>query len=124
MIQSENPISAALVVCNREQATSALGDAELLAEMAEVFLSEVYGLLGRLRCCVADGDAAGLGQAAHQLKGAASNFYAERTVEAALRLEQMGRQNELGGSQEALVTLVVEFERLRLELEKIAASSA
>ncbi len=123
MIQSENPISAALVVFNREQATSALGDAELLAEMAEVFLSEAYGLLGRIRRCVVDGDAAGLGRAAHQLRGAASNFYAERTVEAALRVEQMGRQNELGGSQEALSTLVAEFERLRPELEKIVASS-
>ena len=122
-MQNENPISATLVVFNREQAISALGDAELLAEMAEVFLSEVCGLLERIRCCVSDGDAVGLGQAAHQLKGAASNFYAECTVEAALRLEQMGRQNELGSSQEALVTLVAEFERLKPELEKIVASS-
>ena len=122
-MQSENPMSDALVTFNREQAISALGDAELLAEMAEIFLSEAHGLLERVQRCVADGDGTGLGQAAHQLKGAASNFYAERAVEAALRLEHMGRQNELGGSQQALATLVAEFERLRPELEKLAASS-
>jgi len=122
-MQSENPMSDALVTFNCEQAISALGDAELLAEMAEIFLSEACGLLERVRRCVADGDGTGLSRAAHQLKGAASNFYAERTVEAALRLEQMGQQNELGGSQEALATLVAEFEHLRPELEKIAAPS-
>ena len=122
-MQNETQMSDALVVFDQEEAVSALGDAELLGEMAEVFLSEADELVEKIRLCVAESDGASLGLVAHQLKGAASNFYAERTVEAARRLEHMGQQNELAGSEQALAMLVGESQRLRPELEKIVASS-
>ena len=58
-------------------------------------------------------------RAAHQLKGAASNFHARPTVEAAQRLEELGRENELGDARDAYESLRDELDRLRPELEKL-----
>ncbi len=67
-----------------------------------------------------NGDCAGLRCSAHTLKGSASNFRAQATVQAAFRLECMGREEELGGVEQALERLLHDFARLTPELEKLA----
>jgi PAS domain S-box-containing protein len=77
-------------------------DRDLLAELAELFLSEAPALLEAVRAAVARGDAQAVDRAAHKLKGSVGNFGASETQEAALALELMGRAGDLGGAPAAL----------------------
>jgi hypothetical protein len=53
---------------------------------------------------------------AHTLRGSADCFSAKHTVEAALRLELMGREKNLAGAEDACTTLGQEVERLNAAL--------
>ena len=94
------------------------GDAALLGEMAALFLDEAPAYVSSIRQAVADRDAQALERAAHALRGSALNFAADLTVQAALRLELMGRREVFTGSEQALHNLEDELERLRPVLEK------
>lgn len=108
------------VVSDRRAALAAVdGDLGLLAELAELFLSDAPRLIDEMRRSVREGDAQGLRCSAHTLEGAASDFRAQATVKAALRLECMARDGDLGGAERALKRLVHELDRLRPELEKL-----
>ena len=65
---------------------------------------------------VAAGDATKLRRAAHTLKGAAATFGAEETQDAALCLEEMGRNAQLAGAEVALAALDTALTRLRAAL--------
>jgi CheY-like chemotaxis protein len=71
------------------------GDDEMRSELIQLFLDEYPSLLSALRAAAVAGASAELRDAAHKLKGSASNFGAERVVAAALRLEQMGSADKL-----------------------------
>jgi two-component system, sensor histidine kinase and response regulator len=71
------------------------GDEELLAELARVFLEDSTRLLSEVQAAAAAGDAGQLMRAAHALKGSVANFGARRAVEAALRLESMGKYGDV-----------------------------
>lgn len=108
------------VVLDREAAAAAVGgDLELLAELAEFFLCDAPGLVDEIRRSAREGDASALQRSARVLKGAASNFRAQATVQAALRLECMGREEDLGDAEGALERLVRELDRLRPQLQKL-----
>jgi len=82
------------------------GDMELLREIAVLFVEDdCPRTLAEIRAAVAQGDAAKLENAAHSLKGSVANFGAPSAVEAAFRLEQMGRAGQLGDSAETLRAL-------------------
>ena len=100
------------------------GDRELLAEVAGLFLENSPRLMVKIKEAVETGNPYELERAAHALKGSASNFAAESTVEAALRLETMGRSMELAGVQEAYRALESEMGRLCPVLAEIAVSGA
>jgi HPt (histidine-containing phosphotransfer) domain-containing protein len=100
------------------------GDQELLAEVAGLFLENSPRLMIEIKNAVEGSNSYKLEQAAHALKGSASNFAAESTVEAAMRLESMGRSLELVGAQEAYRALESEMGRLCPVLAEIAASGA
>jgi HPt (histidine-containing phosphotransfer) domain-containing protein len=76
------------------------GDVEIFKEQIEFFLYDSPRLLTSIRSAIADSDAQGLHIAAHRLKGLASNFDAHEVVETASKLEQAGRENDLGKSAE------------------------
>ena len=78
---------------------------ELLREIAILFVEDCPRALAEIRDAVARGDAAKLENAAHALKGSVANFGAHSAVEAAFRLEQMGRAGQLGEALETLRTL-------------------
>ena len=84
--------------------------------MTEQFLSDCPRLLGDLRAAIACGDGAALEQAAHSLKGAVANFAAAAAVEAAARLEQMGRARDLAFAEAGLARLEAELEHLNRAL--------
>src|SRR5512141_1137875 len=78
------------------------GDKELLREIAVLFMEECPGAFAEIQKAVTRGDAAKLENAAHALKGSVANFGAQDAVEAAFRLEQMGRANQMGEAKEML----------------------
>jgi len=80
-------------------------------------------MLGELRTALDDKDAVRLRRAAHSLKGSAANFSAPAAVEAAWKLEEMGRQGNLQGAAESLPELEQEVHRLRRALEGLVGSA-
>jgi HPt (histidine-containing phosphotransfer) domain-containing protein len=81
----------------------ALGrDRRLLSELVELFLEQASLLLTQLRTAVAEGDAARLGRAAHQLRGSVAQFSAGEASDALRRLERMARAGDLGGARAEL----------------------
>ena len=74
-----------------EALARARGKRALLRKMAELFLADCPGLLGRIRTALAAGDGPALERAAHRMKGSAANLSAARVVEVAGRLEEIGR---------------------------------
>ena len=87
-------------------------DAELLAELVDLFYEDLPNLLGLVRESVAAGDAATLTRAAHTLKGAVGNFSALVCFEAARDLEFAGRHEQLADTPRMLAALEAELERL------------
>jgi signal transduction histidine kinase/DNA-binding response OmpR family regulator len=89
------------------------GDANLLGELAGLFLADSARLLSAVEEAVARGDAKALERAAHALKSSVGNFAAHAAFQAAARLEMLGRQGDLAEAQEAYAALEQEIERLR-----------
>ena len=100
------------------------GNVKLLQEIVHLFLAECPRLLGEVREAVAGGDATRLYRAAHTLKGTVANFKAPAVVDAALRLELMGRSGQLDGSHEVCRTLEAEVERLGKALAELLPDPA
>jgi signal transduction histidine kinase/CheY-like chemotaxis protein len=96
------------------------GDAALAREMAQVFINDARRLREAVRRSVADNDARGLREAAHALKGAASNFNATAVVACAAELEQMGKSNEMDRAADTASHLEGELDRLLAELRTFA----
>jgi len=95
------------------------GDAELLKEIALLFLDDYPKSLTELRQAVNAGDARQIERTAHGLKGSVSNFGAGPAVDAALELETMGRAQKLMEVEQVLRTLELALAALRPELESL-----
>src|SRR5450755_3016841 len=95
------------------------GDIELLKEIAILFLEDYPRSLTDLREAVDARDAKGVERAAHGLKGSVSNFGAQPAVDAALKLETMGRAQQLVEVEQVLRTLELALAALRPELESL-----
>jgi PAS domain S-box-containing protein len=92
------------------------GDQELLLELIQLFFEQSPGLMIEIEDAVANKDAKRLQNAAHSLKGSSGNFAATAAYEASLRLEMMGRANDLNGVEEAFEVLEREVLRLTTAL--------
>jgi histidine phosphotransfer protein HptB len=88
------------------------GDEALLQEMVPLFLEECPKLMTRIRAAMTQGDMAALRRAAHTLKSSADVFAAKPLVDAALRLETMGRDGELKHGEKAWADLEDVMSRL------------
>jgi two-component system sensor histidine kinase/response regulator len=95
------------------------GDVELLREIAVLFLDDYPKSLSDLHEAIASRDARRVERAAHGLKGSVSNFGANSAVEAALRLESLGRAQELAEVEQVFHTLELALAALRPELESL-----
>ncbi len=98
------------------------GDADLLKDIARLFIDDCPRALAELRDAGARGDHPLVERAAHGLKGAASNFGARRVVETSLRIEKMGRAGTLDDFPAVLEALEDGLASLRKELEALLAS--
>ena len=96
------------------------GDENLVQELAGLFLDDSPSLLGKIREAVESSDSPSLERAAHALKGSVSNFCAQRTHEAAIRLEEIGRSGDAGEAQPALEHLERSLHELQPLIEKLA----
>ena len=95
------------------------GDTLLLRDLITLFLDGVPAMRERIRAAIDEQDAVGLNEAAHELKGAASHFAASATVEAARRLEAMGRDHNLIHAEDAFQILETELDRLHSALSEL-----
>jgi CheY-like chemotaxis protein len=95
------------------------GDAELLREVAVIFLAQSPKHLEKIREAVSARDPKSLERAAHALKGQAAYLMAEATVELASKLEGIGRAGSTAGSAQALALLEVELAKLQLALAEL-----
>ena len=86
------------------------GDSELFDEVSAVFIDDCPRMLAELKSARDRGDLVALGEAAHALKGAVSNFTEGAARAAALATEQQARhgQREAFRTAETLETLVTE----------------
>ncbi|MCU0846281.1 MAG: Hpt domain-containing protein [Spirochaetes bacterium] len=93
-------------VINRGELKNRLeGDIKLFRDLSKIFMDDHHALLDLLRRSISDGDCPKLVKAAHTLKGAVSNFSAERACNAARMLEEIGRSNSLDLADEAFAVL-------------------
>jgi HPt (histidine-containing phosphotransfer) domain-containing protein len=88
------------------------GNEALLQEMAALFLEECPKLMSSIWTAMAQGDMAELRRAAHTLKGSCEVFAAKPVVDAAWRMETMGRDGELTHGEEAWAALEAVVARL------------
>ena len=95
------------------------GDADLLKELIQIFLEDAPQQMAGIRTAISGGDADGLRRAAHALKGAVSNFAAESTREAALALEELGKQGRIDDAEEAHRALESRMSRLTQVLGEV-----
>ena len=98
------------------------GDHELLEELATIFLSDYPARFAAIRSAVEQRDAGALQAAAHALKGSAANFGAPAAIDAAERLESMGRRGDLNGVETAFTDLTVRMTQLTGELAGLCGS--
>jgi two-component system, sensor histidine kinase and response regulator len=91
-------------------------DLAFLAETVEMFQGDGRSAMRQIRDALAAGDSAGLGRAAHALKGLVSNFCAPQTHASALAVEQMGKNGDLSSAPAAVDALGGQLEALLAEL--------
>jgi two-component system sensor histidine kinase/response regulator len=88
------------------------GDAELLKELAAIFLCECPRWMAEIRQAIDQRDASKLHQTAHTLKGSVGNFGARAALLAAQRLETDGREKEWGQAEKDWAALEEAISRL------------
>ncbi len=100
------PAPAALPVYNRAEALErAGGDAELMAQIIEIFLEETPPLVAQLADFLAHGNHENAFRAAHTIKGSSANLSAAKLVDAARAVELAARAGELDTARAALPAL-------------------
>jgi two-component system sensor histidine kinase/response regulator len=82
-------------------------DTELLSTLVGVFKADRPNLMSAIDAALRSGDAKGLGDTAHTLKGALSVFGVEPARTLAERLERQGRSGNLAGASELASQLTV-----------------
>ena len=89
------------------------GKYEIVQEMIGCFFDEVDTLVEKMRAAMDAGNAAGLGNAAHRLKGTVVYLGARSAADATRRVEQIGKSGDLAEGAEAIDALAVQIERLK-----------
>ncbi len=100
------------------------GDAELMSEVAGIFLASVPRMLGDVSSAAADGDVGRLRTAAHALRGSISYFGASSATHAAQRLASVETTDELAGRPDLLQELRAQVNRLCVSLVPLAERAA
>ncbi|MGC8879751.1 MAG: Hpt domain-containing protein [Anaerolineae bacterium] len=106
--------STTLPIWDRTAALERLGgDENLLLELMEMLLDQIAEGIVCLSEAIERGDARGVEQTAHSLKGASASLGAERFRQSAFQLEQIGRSGNLSDAVNVLAKLQEEADLLR-----------
>ncbi len=88
------------------------GDRGLYDEIARLFLDDAPRMRAQIRETIHRRDAQALRRAAHSLKGAATHFAAQGVIDAAERLEHLGKSEDFVDADVALAALERAFDRV------------
>jgi CheY-like chemotaxis protein len=111
--------SAEAILDTQEALERVGGDAELLRELADVFLDDCPRMWQNIEDALAKGDARQLARAAHTLKGSISTFGARTAREVAAQLEAQGGKGDLSSAGRTVARLNGELQRLKAALERL-----
>ena len=96
---------------------------DILVEAIDSYLEEAPKLLGAIRQAVAQGDAAGLGMAAHTLKSTSEMLGSPILAELCKRLEALARTETMEEAEPLVENLTEEFDRFRAALGQLREST-
>jgi two-component system, sensor histidine kinase and response regulator len=100
------------------------GDAELVRELAEIFLRECPRLLHDLRAAIQNADAQALERSAHSLKGSVGNFSVSMAHTSANQLEMLGKSGSTEGAAQIFAALETQLQRFNQVLAGLAKEPA
>jgi two-component system sensor histidine kinase/response regulator len=118
------PSSAGDVIDLKVAAERIPGGEAGLREMASLLLEETSRIINEIQLALQKSDAVSVQRGAHTLKSSASVFGAEDVVQAAQRLELIGRSGKLDEAATAFQDLQQHVDRLTAALNSYIASSA
>lgn len=95
------------------------GDEQLLKTLIDVFNRDYPKQLERLHHAVSEQDVDTLTRVAHGMKSAIATFHAEPARKAALHLEEIGRDRDIGSASQLLTHLEDELEKLHKALSHL-----
>ncbi len=101
----------------------ACDDLELLAELAEMFNENRDRLLVELTEAVASGNAQGIDEAAHALKGSVGTFSTKRPYLIARELEFCGKNQQLEAAPQLLAGLKVALTELEVAVSNFLSTA-
>jgi two-component system sensor histidine kinase EvgS len=94
------------------------GDAAVIAELIDLFLQDAPARLAQAREALTAGNAAGIVEAAHSLKGSARNLRAERLAQACEALEQVGKSEKIDATASPLGQAEAELKKVTTLLKQ------
>jgi PAS domain S-box-containing protein len=112
---------AETVIDRREALARVEGMADLLKEMAELFVDEYPGLRDQIVENLQSGELAVPRELSHRIKGTVGLFAAHGPFEAAKRMNDLAKADDFDGAAEAWQALEEQMDRLLPELEALAA---
>ncbi|HEX9013833.1 MAG TPA: Hpt domain-containing protein [Anaerolineaceae bacterium] len=89
---------------------------DAMEELISAFFEDAAGLFRDMREALASGDSVKFSRAAHSLKGNSANFGAGRLSALSRELEFQGKGGDLGGAEEKVNALAVEYDQVHSAL--------
>ncbi len=115
---------AAVIVDEQKLLTHAFaGNASLLADVIDAFITETPPALATMRDAVGAGDLPALARAAHKMKGTVGVFTTGPALAAAVELEAAARAGDVERAREALVTFEKRIGELGERLKEMRAKN-
>jgi HPt (histidine-containing phosphotransfer) domain-containing protein len=99
------------------------GDQELLKECFDEFQSSIPQVLAEIQSSIEQGDASGLDESAHRLKGSLKYMAAGTAANVAYQLEAMGKEENLGSANDTFRMLCDECEKVKDFMEQYKKGS-
>jgi HPt (histidine-containing phosphotransfer) domain-containing protein len=99
------------------------GEADVLAEVLQLFTEEVPKRIRALQAALEAGDVAQVGRAAHSLKGSSGNIGAGSMLEVCRKLDDAAKAGDLAAITPLVATLTEEYHRVELEIKHLLQTS-
>jgi len=100
------------------------GDFELFVELSALFFEDSSALLSKIEDSINNSDSDSLRKSAHTLKGAVSNFSAQKAYDAAYELEVAGKDKIFEKAPEKLASLKNEIAEVINAMKSLAAKGS